>query len=736
MTALVVASAVVDKLVAGVPDTASTETGVVLAAYAVLLHRHTAQDRVAVGTSGGVPVVYDFESHRDFPALLASPRAVSAEPVSRLEITRTDDGWSLSAHPAADLLPPELADVMLTRFDEVLAALADDPTTDVADIAFRTEERPDTWRTNDLPFEPGTVIAAIEAQVARTPDAIAVELGDERLTYAAVDRRAGEVAAALSARTARPFVGVHMTRSPDMVVALLGVAKAGLAYVPIDPGSPSRRVRYVVDDAGLDLVLCRPEDVGALAALDVPAATLDGLTTGSARGDVRAPEPGSPIYMIYTSGSTGEPKGVVNRHAGVLNTIRWRQRAMPLSEEDRVVQKTPFTFDVSAWELFWPLTAGARLVLAEPGGHRDPRYVKRLIRDRGATVVHFVPSMLDVFLQEPDLASHCRTLRRVLCSGEALSPASAARFHEVLSCELHNLYGPTEASIEVSHWACPPGRAGAVPIGREIAGTDLHVVDARLRPLPVGAVGELCIGGVQVAYGYHGRAGLTADRFVPDPFAGRGARMYLTGDLARRRPDGEVEYLGRVDDQVKIRGFRVEPGEIEAALRALPGVDAAAVVPRDSPGGRQLVAFVVGDPGDVRTALGDVLPAHMVPAVVVPTTALPLGPSGKLDRRALAERADAVEATTHSTSPPTSRSTTQPTGQPTTATETTLCALFAETLGLPAVGVEDDFFALGGHSLTAVGLANRVNAVLGVEIDVWILFECPTVAALARELGR
>ncbi|NUT49958.1 MAG: amino acid adenylation domain-containing protein, partial [Saccharothrix sp.] len=454
------------------------------------------------------------------------------------------------------------------------------------------------------------------------------------------------------------------------------------------------------------------------------AATVDELAASPARGDVRPPGPDSPVYLIYTTGSTGEPKGVVNRHAGVLNTIRWRQHALPLSGEDRVVQKTPFTFDVSAWEFFWPLTAGARLLVAEPGGHRDPRYVKRLVRDRSATVVHFVPSMLDVFLQEPDLAAHCGSLRRVLCSGEALPPATVRRFHELLSCELHNLYGPTEASIEVSHHACPPGGSDVVPIGREIAGTDLHVVDARLRPLPVGAVGELCIGGVQVAYGYHRRPGLTADRFVPDPFAGGGARMYRTGDLARRRPDGEVEYLGRVDDQVKIRGFRVEPGEVEAAVRALPGVDAAAVVARDALGGKQLVAFVVGDAGDVRSALGDVLPAHLVPAVVVPTPALPVGPNGKLDRRALAEQALTADEPA------------QAGDAPSTPVEAVLCGLFAEVLGLPSVGVHDDFFARGGHSLTAVKLANRVNAALGADIDVWILFDCPTVAALARELDR
>lgn len=736
MTEIFVPSSKVEKLrMSAAPTALAAESAVLLGAFAVLLWRHSRQDVVAVSLPDGPAVGYDFEAEHTFVRLLATATPTHrTSSVSVLAPSRTGAGWTLRAEIPPELVDPDLASVVLPRFGALLEALADAPTTDVADLMFWVASGP-THRSQAMP-EPGTVTDAIAAQAARTPDAVAVEAHDGVMTWAELEERATRLSRALRARSTGQFVGVHMTRSLELVTTLLGVMKAGLAYVPLDPDTPGRRLRYVVDDAGLEIVLCQEEHLDALAALGVPATTGAALVAGGAPAAARPPGPGSPIYMIYTSGSTGEPKGVVNRHAGVLNTLRWRQRAMPLSAEDRVLQKTPFTFDVSAWELFWPLVAGARLVMADPGKHRDPRYVKRAIRDHGITVVHFVPSMLDLFLQEPDVAAYCGTLRRVLCSGEALAPATATRFHELLTCELHNLYGPTETAIEVSHWRCPPGHTGPVPIGREIDGTSLHVVDGRLRPLPTGAVGELCVGGVQVAHGYHGRPGLTADRFVPDPFGPAGARMYRTGDLARRRPNGEIEYLGRLDDQVKIRGFRVEPGEVEAALRALPGVTAAAVVARDAPGGPQLVAFIVGDGGDVRAELADLLPAHAVPAVVVSLPALPIGPNGKLDRRRLAEQARTAGPAGGGPAPTAADGSPGAAGAPRTPVESALCALFAEALNLPTVGVDDDFFALGGHSLTAVKLANRVNAVLAADIDIWMVFECPTVAALARELGH
>jgi amino acid adenylation domain-containing protein len=321
-------------------------------------------------------------------------------------------------------------------------------------------------------------------------------------------------------------------------------------------------------------------------------------------------------------------------HRGVVNRLRWGQHRFGLTADDRVLQKTPASFDVSVWEFFWPLVTGATLVVARPGGHRDPRYLAELIDTERVTTVHFVPSMLGAFLAHADL-DRCTGLRRVLCSGEALPPDLASRLHAALDVELHNLYGPTEASIEVSHWQCAAGDL-VVPIGRPTWNTRLYVLDADLAPLPPGATGELYLAGSQLARGYLNRPGLTAERFVADPFGGPGARMYRTGDLARWTADGAVEYLGRADDQVKIRGFRIEPGEVQAVLAEAPDVAEAAVVVRDG----KLVAYVTpvtADSAALRAAAAAKLPEHMVPSAIVPLRELPLTSSGKLDRRALPE---------------------------------------------------------------------------------------------------
>ncbi|MEV7052312.1 non-ribosomal peptide synthetase [Streptomyces anulatus] len=722
-------SAVVDALLFAVPE--HTGDTVLHGAFAVLLHRHTAQDEI--GMSDPVARVFRFDARVTFRELLrAAEPACPQGPLTKLTCGRSDEGWSVRAELPSGLMDAEAAARMLARFETVLAALADDPDIQVADVPVVSGEDEDGARSVGGSLTPpvGTVTAAFEAQASRTPDAIALESEAGTLTYAELDRRAEAAAGALSARldsATTPFVGVYMVRSPDLVVALVAIMKAGFGYVPIDPDSPTRRTRYLVDNARLDLVLCAEEHLAPLREAGVTATTVAALTRESPPSAPRRPPgPHTPIYMIYTSGSTGEPKGVVNHHAGVLNTLLWRQETWPLTAADKVLQKTSLTFDISAWELFWPLVSGATLVLAKPGGHRDLRYIKQVIRERGITLAHFVPSVLDVFLGEANLAEHCGTLRRVLCSGEALPASTVARFHERLPCELHNLYGPTEASIEVSHWQAPPDHTGAtVPIGKAISNTRLYVMDAWLRPQPVGAVGELCIGGAQVALGYHGLPGMTAERFVPDPYGGHGARMYRTGDLARARANGVIEYLGRIDDQVKIRGFRVELGEIEAALRAVPGVDAAAVVARGDAADRQLVAFVVrgADTDDMmlRTELGRVLPAYMIPDSFVTSPTLPMTPNGKLDRRALVRDAGTEHAVPDEAAQ-------------LSELESTLCRMFSETLGGTSVGVHDDFFAHGGHSLTAVKVVNRVNAALGVEIDVWTLFEFPTPAELAQEL--
>ncbi|MET7767047.1 amino acid adenylation domain-containing protein, partial [Streptomyces sp. NPDC005393] len=445
-----------------------------------------------------------------------------------------------------------------------------------------------------------------EAQVVRTPDAVAVVFEGVEVSYAELDVRANQLARVLIGRGvgAESVVGVCLERGVDLVVSLLGVVKAGGAYVPVDPDLPVERVGLMLADSGAECVVTSAVLAGvlpvgtAVVVLDDPltvevlAGVGGGVLSAGERGVVL---PGHPAYVLFTSGSTGRPKGVVVSHAGIVNRLGWMQSRYGLVVGERVLQKTPFGFDVSVWEFFWPLLEGASLVVARSGGHRDPAYVASVICEERVSTVHFVPSMLEAFLRDP-AAAGCVGLRRVVCSGEVLSPAAVARFFEVFGSgvELHNLYGPTEASVDVTAWECPVGLdVDVVPIGGPVANTRVYVLDGSLSPVPVGVGGELYLAGVQLARGYAGRAGLTAERFVASPF-GSGERMYRTGDLARWGADGQVEYLGRVDEQVKIRGFRIEPGEVQAVVAGYPLVAQAAVVAReDVPGDKRLVAYVV-----------------------------------------------------------------------------------------------------------------------------------------------
>ncbi|CAA9435310.1 MAG: Polyketide synthase modules and related proteins, partial [uncultured Pseudonocardia sp.] len=537
-------------------------------------------------------------------------------------------------------------------------------------------------------------------------------------------------------------VAVCVPRSAELVVSLLGVLQAGAAYVPLDPGYPAARLALMLDDAERGVVLVAAALRDTLPATDAAVLVVEELEEleGPAGGPLEpVAGPDDPAYVIYTSGSTGRPKGVVNAHRGVVNRLHWMQRAHPIGPGDAVLQKTPASFDVSVWEFFWPLLTGARLVLAAPDGHRDPAYLHDLIRTERITTAHFVPSMLTAFLAglgspEPDLP-----LRRLLCSGEELPLATAGDALRLLpSAELHNLYGPTEAAIDVTAFHCTADAldgVASVPLGRPIDNIRIHVVDGRGRPLPVGVPGELLIAGVGVALGYHARPELTAERFVPDPeppdapAVGEG-RAYRTGDRARWRPDGLVEFLGRLDHQVKIRGVRIEPGEVAAALRAQPGVgDAAVVVREDAPGDQRLVGYVTGgaDPDELRAALRGSLPEYLVPAAVVALEELPLTPSGKLDRAALPAPAVRRAAGTAAVAP-------------SGPAEELVARLYREVLGLAddqPLGVDDDFFELGGHSLLATQLVARLRTASGASpvplrgVGVMDLFTHRTVRALA-----
>jgi acyl-coenzyme A synthetase/AMP-(fatty) acid ligase len=415
----------------------------------------------------------------------------------------------------------------------------------------------------------------------------------------------------------------------------------------------------------------------------------------------------------------------------VVNRLLWMQQAYGLGAGDVVLQKTPFSFDVSVWEFFWPLMTGAQLVMARPHGHKDPGYLAEVIRSAGVTTLHFVPSMLQAFVAH-DGSARCTGIRRVVCSGEALPATLVRSFHDRLpGVELHNLYGPTEAAVDVTAWACEPGAVmDTIPIGRPIANTQMYVLDDRMQPVPVGVAGELYIGGIQVARGYLGQPGLTAERFVADPFAGDAdARLYRTGDVGRWRTDGAIEYLGRNDHQVKIRGVRIELGEIEARLAELAGATEVVVVAReDAPGERRLVAYYTTDAATgatidaeaLRAHAANGLPAAMVPAAYVRLAAMPVSPNGKLDRKALPAPDGAAVAQ-------------QAYEAPEGAVEQRLAAIWAELLAVERVGRRDSFFALGGHSLLAIKLLERMRCE-DLHTDVVAIFTAATLSDLAAQI--
>ncbi|MGW1728911.1 amino acid adenylation domain-containing protein, partial [Streptomyces sp. NPDC002306] len=589
-----------------------------------------------------------------------------------------------------------------------------------------------------------TLPQLIEAQVSAAPHATAVAFEGQELSYTELNTRANRLARLLVGRGVGPetLVGVALPRSADLVVALLAVLKAGGAYVPIDPDHPADRIAYMLDDARPVTVLTETSvlDSGVLpeqhtetvVSLDAPESVAQLASMGES--DLTDPERAGalltehPAFVIYTSGSTGRPKGVAVSHMGVVNQFTWMQREYELTSADRVLHKTPVGFDVSVWELFWPLAAGAALVVARPGGHRDAHYLTNVIQDARVTVVQFVPSMLRLFLNDP-AAGKCVDLRLVICAGEALPPELHREFEETLGASLYNMYGPTEATIAVTAWTGRPmGPAdGPTPIGRPIDNSRVFVLDAALQPVAFGVPGELYLGGVQLARGYVGRAGLSAERFIANPFGVPGERMYRTGDLVKWRHDGTLAYLGRTDHQVKVRGFRIELGEIETALAAHDSVRQVAVVVReDRPGDQRIVAYVVPAqnvivaPAALRAHAGTTLPEYMVPSAIVVLEALPLSANGKLDRSAL-PAPDYTLTTTRRA--------------PTSPEERLLCLVFAEVLGVGEVGVEDNFFELGGHSLLAVTLVERLRA-RGVVVDVRSVFTDPTPAGLAASTGR
>ncbi|TDD79374.1 amino acid adenylation domain-containing protein [Actinomadura darangshiensis] len=765
-----------------------TSFAVMLAGYAVLLHRYTGADDVAIGSSvmnrehaeverlvgnfgntlvlrgdlSGAPTfrevlhrvgrtVAEGFAHQALPydrlvqelrpargrgrsAFFDTMLLFLAQEIGELDLPGITSGWThihngtthfdlsleafvrpqgmtVEATFRRELFDDERVDALLGHLETLLEDALADPDRPIGALEIMdADERALIAAANATDRAlPGTnAVALFEEQAALTPDAAAIEAGTRRLTYAELDARATALAAELRSRGAgaEGVVAVALPRTPDLAVALLGVLKAGAAYLPLDLDHPADRLAYMLDDAVPLCAIVTPEtarllpDTTPLLVLDGSLAARTAPSAGTSRDQL--------AYAIYTSGSTGRPKGVAVPHGALTNFLLTTREQLGLGPGDRLVAVTTIAFDIAALELFVPLISGATVVLADRAAVRDPVALAGLLKD--ATVVQGTPSLLGTL--DPAALGGLR----VLVGGEAL-PADLAAVLEREASLATNMYGPTEATIWATSADLP-----ASGIGAPFWNTRAHILDARLRPVPPGVPGELYLAGAQLARGYVGRPDLTAERFVADPCGPPGSRMYRTGDLARRARDGSIEYLGRTDDQVKIRGFRIEPAEAQAVLAARPGIAQAAVVVReDRPGDARLVGYYVpahdADEAALRDALASALPEYMVPSALVALDALPRTVNGKLDRAAL----PAPEAEVSGRAPRDAR-------------ETALCAIFAGLLGVEGVGIDDDFFALGGHSLLATRVAAKARAVLGAELSIADVFEAPTVAALAPRL--
>ncbi|TEA58538.1 non-ribosomal peptide synthetase, partial [Pseudomonas sp. CH235] len=646
-------------------------------------------------------------------------------------------GFVLTAMTPASIGSQRICDYMQTALEKLADALEQAPDQPlnrlpILDGAERQQVLYDLNVTGTADDLEQTVHALFEAQVQRTPQAVALQAGEQRLTYAELNAQANRLAHHLRELGVGPDsrVAICVERGLELMVGLLGILKAGGAYVPLDPAYPAERLDYMLKDSAPVAVLVHGatrELLGESTALVIDLDQDHWTFNPEDNPQVPNLSASNLAYVIYTSGSTGAPKGVMVEHRGVGNLLHWSSQLCPAVTDGVLLQKTPFSFDASVWELFWPLSAGLRLVLARPDGHREPAYLAQVIREQRISVIQFVPVLLQQFLEQ-DAVSQCSSLTDVFCGGGDLTPALARLVRERLpQVRLHNVYGPTEATVDSTAWTLEPSMPvpdSALPIGRPINNTRLYVLDAAKRPVPMGVIGQLFIGGAGVARGYLGLPQLMAERFIPSPFVA-GDRLYATGDLVRYRADGQLEFIGRNDFQVKLRGLRLEPGEIEAQLLSHPAVREAVVLVREE----RLVAYFTwhadaGQPGveALREHLLARLPDYMVPSAFVALDSLPLSPNGKVDRKALPAPDSAAVSI---------REYEAPVGE----MEILLAGLWCELLKVERVGRQDHFFELGGHSLLAVSLIGRLQQE-GIEADVRTLFEQPTLAGYAAITER
>ncbi|QKZ04395.1 non-ribosomal peptide synthetase [Pseudomonas eucalypticola] len=647
------------------------------------------------------------------------------------------DGLGIEFNYATAMFDKASIERMAEHWCQLLRAIAEQPQQRIEELSMLNESEQrlmiEQWNRTAAPYPNAhSVHGLIQAQVGRAPDATALLFGEHRLSYLQLNQRANRLAHALRTRGVGPdvLVGIAMERSMEMVVGLLAILKAGGAYVPFDPEYPRDRLAYMMQDSGIGLLLTQ---AGLVDQLPIPDLVESLVVEADGRGlepysdaDPEELNVGAHLaYVIYTSGSTGKPKGAGNSHQALVNRLWWMQNAYGLDASDTVLQKTPFSFDVSVWEFFWPLLTGARLVLAQPGDHRDPERLVEIICARNVTTLHFVPSMLQAFMGTEHV-ERCSSITRLICSGEAL-PADLSEqvLKRLPASGLYNLYGPTEAAIDVTHWTCQPHVKGSVPIGVPIDNLKAHILSRCLLPVPQGVSAELYLGGTGLARGYHRRPALTAERFVPDPYDQSeqgGGRLYRTGDLARYRTGGVIDYAGRLDHQVKIRGLRIELGEIETKLLEYPGIRETVVIDIDGVNGKQLAAYLVADKPDaivqdeLRAHLKVSLPDFMVPTYLIEVEALALTPNGKLDRKAL-PKPDVTQRQHVYVAPQ---------GE----LQERLAAIWATVLKLQQVGITDNFFELGGDSIISIQVVSRARRE-GIRFTPKQLFQHQTVQGLA-----
>ena len=658
-----------------------------------------------------------------------------------LMVMEAAETFQLNWQYNTDLFEDTTITPMAGHFVTLLESIVENPQQPVSLLPLLTQREQHQllveWNNTKAEYPSNKCIHQLfEEQVERTPDAVAVVFEGQQLTYNELNCRANQLAHYLQSLGVKPdeLVGICVERSLEMIVGLLGILKASGAYVPLDPDYPIERIIFMLEDAAVKVLLTQqklinklPEHQAQLICLDADWELISQFSQDNPITDVQAT---NLAYVIYTSGSTGQPKGVMLSHSNLSNHMFWMQETFPLTKTDRVLQKTPFSFDASVWEFYAPLLVGGQLLIAQPGGHTDSDYLLKTIAQQQVTTVQLVPSLLQMLLEQGGI-ENCQLLKRVFCGGEILPVALQEKLLSQLNVNLCNLYGPTECCIDVTFWNCQREMYGQrIPIGRPISNTQIYILDSNLQSLPVGIPGELHIGGAGLARGYLNRPELTQEKFIPNPFSNYpDSRLYKTGDLARYLPDGNIEYLGRIDNQVKIRGFRIELGEIETVLKQHSQVQSSVIIDQeDTSGNKRLVAYIVPQkettptPNELRQFLKEKLPDYMIPSAFVIMESLPLTPNGKIDRRALPETNLCGEIELNFVAPR-------------NLEEEILAKIWSQVLRVEPVGIYDNFFELGGDSILTIQIITRARKA-GLELTPKQLFTHQNIAELATVATR